>query len=447
MHRVVGLTHKHRDLSTETYEIVAEDGKRFFAHSNILASESKLLKIPTDSSKESTARRIDLTAWDGDTVGRLVEFLYVRHYRVPDPTPIIQEQASVTDILDADSEITVSEDDFHHRGASTPDTVSYDGDESPMTPRRPLTPLFSFQRRINTGGRSFLEKESETLAGIDSSKHDYKEVLLAHAKVYALARYGDVEALREQALQRLLSTLMTLHPVNRGSRVAANVIDLLRYVYSHPCPLPSSEEQEPIRRVVSQFAALDFPALQSREELKVLIREGGELASDLMDKVCRRLVNSEAELATDRQKSINRESVLEELEGQLQQASALEPKVQSLEVNLASEKQLSAALTTKVQLVENNLANEKQQTSILTAQVQQLERNLASERQVIDEIKRQLLAKERSREYRSLQEACVLLHKGFKGGYLLFIWLILSASFAGFLFQHLLIGILRGLFG
>lgn len=125
-------------------------------------------------------------------------------------------------------------------------------------------------------------------------EHDYKKVLLAHANVYALAQYKDVVALRSLSLENLLMTLMSIGSLEPRTHLAINAIALLDYVYSHTTVLVSSEE--PMRRLVSQFAALNFPALQQTEGMEKLLCREGDLARDLMQKVCRRLVVSENEL-------------------------------------------------------------------------------------------------------------------------------------------------------
>lgn len=80
-----------------------------------------------------------------------------------------------------------------------------------------------------------------------------------------------------------------------------------------------------MRRLVSQFAALNFPALQQTEGMEKLLCREGDLARDLMQKVCRRLVVSENELV---------ERKLE--------LSTLNLELSVLEVQLAGLKQQSA---------------------------------------------------------------------------------------------------------
>lgn len=171
------------------------------------------------------------------------------------------------------------------------ETVQSNRTVSPVGPR-PLTPLWRFGSELQSD--QYLDRDALEIFGLrscDPAVCDYREVLLAHARVYSLAQNQKVEALQKLAYKRLLSALLSIGEVEPGSQVVVDFIDLLRYVYSHTVSSESSEE--PLQNIVSQFAALNFPTLESRDEMKGLIREGGKLASDLMGKVCKRLVNSE----------------------------------------------------------------------------------------------------------------------------------------------------------
>lgn len=228
-----------------------------------------------------------------------MEFLYVGHYQTPSPTQP----------PDIESESIISEDGTYQQGIDTPTTSQSvrpgmaqcdnagvtlsDLITSPVGPR-PLTPLWRFGLEHRNHSNPFTERDSLEVLGLRSCNPamcGYGEVLLAHAKVYSLAQNQEVEALRKLACRRLLSTLLSIGEVEPDCQVVVDLIDLLRYVYSHTVPSESSEE--PLQNIVSQFAALNFPALQSRDEMTGLMQEGGKLASDLMKKVCKRLVSSE----------------------------------------------------------------------------------------------------------------------------------------------------------
>lgn len=293
-----------RHLSSETLEIVASGEKRFFVHSDILAAHSGPLKETTEAARdraEQAGRKINLQEWDGDTVGRFVEFLYVGHYQAPSPT----RQPSVA----APDPAASDDDDTYQRSVDTPGTsysvwtgtVQSDTTEtgpgwtaSPPGPR-PLTPLSQFGLKLESDPNPNMRQEALEKFGLRAfhpAVCSYGAVLLAHAKVYSLAQNQEVEALRDFSYKHLLSVLLGIGPIEPGWRVVVDIINLLRYVYSHT--VPAEDAEEPLQNIVSQFAALNFPALQNRDEMAELIREGGKLASDLMDKVCKRLVHSES---------------------------------------------------------------------------------------------------------------------------------------------------------
>lgn len=282
----------HRHLSSETIEIIAQSGeKQFFVHSDILAAQSEPLKQTVRDA--SADRKINLQEWDGDTVGRFVEFLYIGHYQVPNPTQ--RPESAVSEVgTGADTPATSQSGTVRSDSTETA-REEYTTTTSPMGPR-PLTPLWQFSMELQSRAGPYMDREALEVFGLESFNPavcDYGEVLLAHAKVYSLAQNQEVEALRKLSYKRLLSTLLRIGSVEPDWQVTIDFIALLRYVYSHTVLSPGDSE-EPLQKIVSQFAALNFPALQSRDEMTELIREGGKLASDLMNKVYKRLAHSEA---------------------------------------------------------------------------------------------------------------------------------------------------------
>lgn len=256
-------------MASDIIELTARGQSRFLVHKDILASQSQPFRNAVSGVwKESTERKINLDDWDKDTVGRLVEFLYTGNYSYPDPDP-----ASVV------SDRTPAAVRARSLRDRSPDESSRS---------RPLTPLEQCLPRCFTENR---KTDAERLSGFAPEHHEYREPLLAHAAVYALACYKDIHPLQCLALRRLVMTLSAISPVRGNARLPPGIIDVVRYVYAHTDALRSSEE--PLRRVVAQFAALNFPALQTKPEFAELLTEGGDFVTDLMAKVSRRLVAAE----------------------------------------------------------------------------------------------------------------------------------------------------------
>lgn len=257
-------------------------------HEDVLASQSQRLKDIIDAftaAEPKPGREIPLDNWDADTVGRFVEYIYTGDYQSPDPvlpsTPVMTPEGSNQSAASSD-------------GLSPVDVISVpsalgkvEEGHTLVPPVRPLTPL----SECFPGGPDPLRKPSaaETFAAkyFDPSEHDFEEVFLAHAKIFALAWEFDVEALQKLSVQRLLRTFINIDSFQSDWPVASNFVELARYAYCGNNPADNG-----LRKIVSQFAALNFTALQT-DEMKVLIEQSGGFARDLTAKVCRRLIIAE----------------------------------------------------------------------------------------------------------------------------------------------------------
>lgn len=264
-------------MTSEVFELVANDDVRFYVNKDILASQSKPFREATSGTwKESTDRRIDLQDWDSDTVARLVEFLYVQNYPYPDPTPF------------GDPEPTGSDPE-----ATKPTDEATDSD---LDSSRPLTPLGECLREFIPPDQDAPITDEERLENFDPADYDYEDILLAHAKVYALANYKSVDTLRILALKRLLLALCRLHPIQPASHISLNIVDFASYVYANTDHLMRSEE--PLRKLTSQFIALNLAAFQTEPKAVELVAKGGDFVKDIMAKICRRIPEPEGGITT-----------------------------------------------------------------------------------------------------------------------------------------------------
>lgn len=252
------LTVPNSRLGSETLVLIAEGGhKSFVVHKNLLIIQSPLLRWAVDTL--SADGIFNLKSWDGETVAHFVNFLYLQTYVVPGPQPPLP-------------------------------TVGVPVESASNT--RPLAPSSGLRDRPNDGDKD----GPDSGHSCPQEANDYHNVLLGHAKVYALAQSLDVNILSSMAYHHLLEILESLHPVAQDSRVRLNAVELLAYSYAH-----TNDKGDPIRILASQFVALNFTAIQDLEEMNQMMRSGGQLTVDLMGKVSRRLVAGEKALDDQRE--------------------------------------------------------------------------------------------------------------------------------------------------
>lgn len=123
--------------------------------------------------------------------------------------------------------------------------------------------------------------------------------LLDHAKVYALAQYKDVEALRLLALRGICDGLATTEAKEIYSGA---VVDLLRYVYAHTQYLANSKE--PLREFVARFTAAGFQRLYTFRMVELFgDAEYVDFRLDVLFKICERLDGMEEKLRVEKEES------------------------------------------------------------------------------------------------------------------------------------------------
>lgn len=318
----------HSRLGCELWELTAEGGRKsFFVHKDLLTSQSALLRSKVDAS--TNERKLDLQSWDAETVGHFVNFLYLHTYGTVKPEPLSEDG-------DTASDGTTTESRVH-----TPDTVRSDDTIQPeasaeQSEARPLTPLLKLwdpsEPVENEGAHhrtTTRDEESDYFFNFHPDTHHYQETLLAHARVYSLAQSLAVDALCSMAYNRLLSILGNFAPVVPGSRVAVEIVELLRYVYQN-----TRGAADVMRKLVSQFAALNFTAVQRTVEIEGLLIADGRVAAGMMHKVCRRLVASEDERDRYRDMAANLEHVVQKLRVENENCLALKGRNATLETAL-----------------------------------------------------------------------------------------------------------------
>lgn len=189
---------------------------------------------------------------------------------------------------------------------------------------RPLTPMsrcvfgLPLERRPTAAGLfTQTEFESDSHFGI---------TLLVHAKMYTFAHCHLVSELERFALQRLNQALISMDCTQ--AHAIPDIAQLVHHIYDNTTVRESQEE--PARKLVSQFIALNYTNL-IKGELQTLLVEGGDFVLDLSDKISTRLRSGGSS-------SKSLESQIDELEAEVRALKTTytdqESKVQRLEQEL-----------------------------------------------------------------------------------------------------------------
>ena len=118
-----------------------------------------------------------------------------------------------------------------------------------------------------------------------SSVECYSDVFLSHARLYVFAEKYDIQPLKTLALDELhaILAIFTLYPDRTG-----DIIDLLRYVYTHTSE--SREDEEDMRTLMTQYVGYEMDTLMNDEDFKdLMIEDGGPLLDNFMAMVGRRI--------------------------------------------------------------------------------------------------------------------------------------------------------------
>ena len=292
----------HSFLATPVYTIAAgPKRKEFPVHSGLLSSSSETLRMLV-ASRRGTA--IVWEQFDEETVGRFVQWLYTREYQVPAPKRAALPASGKFAGFDTRQPRPTSRvfaeamaSSFMPSPPSTPSpacSVLSDAGFSPAsTP--PTTASSSSSAPPHSRPGTADSTTSPVLTADPSAPLDYEEPFLAHAKMYALAQFTDITALKLRSINRLAALLDEIRWLDRSSAAADNFVKLARYVYEHTDTLcrgsssssgggSNDRREESLRVVVASFAAFNFERLDC-PAMMALMAEGGDFVTDVVKKV------------------------------------------------------------------------------------------------------------------------------------------------------------------
>jgi hypothetical protein len=127
-------------------------------------------------------------------------------------------------------------------------------------------------------------KINDSEAGSDTGlMYDYAEAL-CHVRLYVFAEQYQINGLKDLVRCKLHSALIntTFHPLRVGE-----LVELIQLAYQNTPDLKSKEE--PLRNLLTHYAAWNFEELAPMKEFQDLFIAGGTFVNDLCQKVCQRL--------------------------------------------------------------------------------------------------------------------------------------------------------------
>lgn len=306
-------------FATPIFEIYAGLGrKRFLAHAGVL-SKSEILKTLVEGNwKDSIQQKIIWEDWDEDTVARFLQWIYTGDYERPYPTPLrtVEENGKregspelpqSTSILPTgglgelrtdDENLRAVEDLRYTRPRDQNSTTSrLHSVRNPVTsqhhsPPKPISSLPHIPSQL--ADKLFAEKLAQAQdfgkwpghQFWSSTELDYEAILLAHAKMYAMANCFMLSELKHLAHRRLYEILRFIAKPKIETSVIEDIIGLIEWVYDHTDTLISKEE--PLRALVVNFATANYPALDG-PDFQALMSRGGDFVLDLVAELRKQL--------------------------------------------------------------------------------------------------------------------------------------------------------------
>ncbi|KAL8645807.1 MAG: hypothetical protein Q9210_006508 [Variospora velana] len=298
--------------------------ERFYAHAHIL-STSEVLKAEVEGQwKENEERKIEWPHWSVGGAERFLEWLYGGDYVCPYPVPktkeVIVEKAkrggkkstdkfTPPEFLEAPVEIPEALAEIPEASAecSIFETTSSKKkrERIPQAPQKTLSPPLTRLQDLSWDGCRQLDKltqaeEFDKWTGHQlwsTSELDYDTTFMAHAELYVMAHQYMLHELKNMAWQRLRSVLISIGKPAPGSPVIKNIATLAHYVYQETGATESHEAEEPLRLLVSSFAALHFTTLKHpcMDELMRSQEEADrDFVVELMGKVSHQMTHFES---------------------------------------------------------------------------------------------------------------------------------------------------------
>ena len=280
-------------LTGPIFEIQAsQELKSFFAHASILSQSDTLKALVEGGWKDSVNRTIKLPEWDADTVGRLLEWLYMGDYHSPlpesPPSSRIDQQKQV--VSQNNQELTAGEiaiiEDFGK-------DITIGAGNLNAQPEQQLVPISDQHFGEHQYEHRHFSLEHLSHWGQDctfANRNLFFESLFVHAKVYCLANYMLLPGLQALAFDNLKQLLLLLEPLKPKAPAVSTLVNLVKYVYANTNRPQKGEE--PLQRLLTTFIAQNASSfIDNKRSLEVrrLMEEGGDFTVDVWAKASTRI--------------------------------------------------------------------------------------------------------------------------------------------------------------
>ncbi|KAL8882176.1 MAG: hypothetical protein Q9192_007630, partial [Flavoplaca navasiana] len=245
--------------------ITGSASQPFYVHADVLARSDLLRRLIAGPWKESIDRVIDWSEWESSVVEKFVEWLYTGDYTCPYPTLI--EALGAGDVAEE------GQKDFSETSSSprlrlyqmVHETLTSAATKIALAKKQKLPPL----KELSWNGKArptrlTQAEEFDKWSGHDlwaSEQLDYGATFSMHAELYIMGRRYMLEELSRMVWERLRAVLQKIGRPVPGSRVIANVMDLVLDTYDRIGD-PTGDE-DPLKELINTFVALKFTAFQA----------------------------------------------------------------------------------------------------------------------------------------------------------------------------------------
>ena len=238
--------------------------------------------------------------FDGETVGRLAQYLYLANCDFPGksrarttalPGTVSGGPMPTTpgDIRDFSGGASLSDEMFDEDGMGSEDEMS-DDDAAGAPVYAPLPRMFS--------ARAAPPHPTVPPKGPVALSRGNSVDFLMYAKLYILSYSQGIDALSNLCISHLSRELGAIPSPPVDPQILENIVALLRYVYCSPRdaapPKPLQPAWTKLQGLASKQCAPNIDVMAENQEFTELLQGGGALARDILVDTVRRLRSVEA---------------------------------------------------------------------------------------------------------------------------------------------------------